>query len=692
MLVRTSFRYIGVSVLLTFLFGFSGSLSAQSEFIRGDCNGDEAFNISDPIRLLSLLFSSMAVDCDDACDANDDGGLDLGDAIYLLGAIFSGGDDPPAPHPGCGLDPTPDGLGCASSPCPSIPPVTANLREVDVAYLGINTTDTGLLVTATGSGAQHQLTSWSLGSGTGQPSLLVSTPPIDGHHPQIERLSGLASLAGEPPFVTAAIRSDGNVWVSSRELTPAGDFIHQGTVGYGENADVEVLSYDLMDRPIFSGFTVAEHQIVTAVVVEPIGGGARSLRIVSWSIDGATGALTGLEDSGNLPLDFPQLLSPDEAAVCVSHLGGIHYVLNFTNDGDRLENHFFSVEDNGDIVYGGGADSGFDIRGTSAVEIDQETSAVAAVTASGFITANRDPQGDLTMSVWERREGGALEWEPLQLSENGYDLVPETKGLFLASPILNDSWRYQTSNDDLAGKTLSTGDFNGDGYDDAVIGVPHRDFGGDSDVGAVYVIQGNASDGVTDKPFHQEWTKADGNVVGAPEANDRFGEALAAGDFNGDGNDDLAVGVPLEDVGSIVNAGAINVLMGSPFGLQSADDFIITQEDLGYSSAANDYLGWALTVGDYDGDGYDDLAASAHGRDVGGHPNGGVVYVIWGSNNGLVLSDNTLLHQDITGVTDSVEDYDGFGRTLTSGDFNGNGTDDLVVGVPYEESERRHDR
>jgi hypothetical protein len=51
-------------------------------------------------------------------------------------------------------------------------------------------------------------------------------------------------------------------------------------------------------------------------------------------------------------------------------------------------------------------------------------------------------------------------------------------------------------------------------------------------------------------------------VEGAPEDDDFFGVSLAAGDFNGDGMDDLAIGVPLEDIepGTIENAGAVNVL------------------------------------------------------------------------------------------------------------------------------------
>ena len=84
---------------------------------RGLCNLDGVFDIADVIFLLSYLFSSGDEPlCDDACDSNDDGNLDIGDGISMLGSLFNG-DAPPAP-PGptdCGVDPTEDALGCAQN-------------------------------------------------------------------------------------------------------------------------------------------------------------------------------------------------------------------------------------------------------------------------------------------------------------------------------------------------------------------------------------------------------------------------------------------------------------------------------------------------------------------------------------------------------------------------------------------------
>jgi arylsulfatase A-like enzyme len=83
-------------------------------FRRGDCNDDGELDVSDAVRGLLWLFGGAeAPGCIDACDSNDDGGLDVSDAVYLLSFLFTGsGEAPPPPFPGCGLDPTADGLAC----------------------------------------------------------------------------------------------------------------------------------------------------------------------------------------------------------------------------------------------------------------------------------------------------------------------------------------------------------------------------------------------------------------------------------------------------------------------------------------------------------------------------------------------------------------------------------------------------
>jgi hypothetical protein len=83
-------------------------------FRRGLCNGDGNFDIGDVIFLLGYLFSGgEAPGCHDSCDTNDDGDLNIGDGISMLGSLFSGTTPPAPPGPDvCGEDPTEDALGC----------------------------------------------------------------------------------------------------------------------------------------------------------------------------------------------------------------------------------------------------------------------------------------------------------------------------------------------------------------------------------------------------------------------------------------------------------------------------------------------------------------------------------------------------------------------------------------------------
>ena len=83
------------------------------EFLRGDTNQDGAVTIGDPIFLLSYLFDSGALSCEDSGDTNDDGALDVADVIYILQYLFAAQAPPPPPFPDPGADPTMDSLGCS---------------------------------------------------------------------------------------------------------------------------------------------------------------------------------------------------------------------------------------------------------------------------------------------------------------------------------------------------------------------------------------------------------------------------------------------------------------------------------------------------------------------------------------------------------------------------------------------------
>lgn len=224
-------------------------------------------------------------------------------------------------------------------------------------------------------------------------------------------------------------------------------------------------------------------------------------------------------------------------------------------------------------------------------------------------------------------------------------------------------------------------DFNGDGYADLAVGVPGEDLGTTVDAGMVSVVYGSAT-GLT-STGNQLWQQDIGAVIGISEAGDRFGRAVTAGDFNTDGYADLAVGVPGEDDG----AGAVNVLYGGPDGLGDRGNAFLRQAHGGVPGMheADDRFGWAVASGDVNGDGYADLAAGLPGEDLRSSVDAGAAIVLYGSGSGISSQGAQMWHQASPNVAGEIEADDRFGSALAAGDFDGDGSDDLAIGVPGED-------
>jgi hypothetical protein len=234
------------------------------------------------------------------------------------------------------------------------------------------------------------------------------------------------------------------------------------------------------------------------------------------------------------------------------------------------------------------------------------------------------------------------------------------------------------------GAALTAGDFDNDGADDLAVGVFAEVVDGHFLAGAVNVLYGSA--GGLSGTGSQYFTQNTAGVAGSAENNDSFGLALAAGDFNHDGFADLAVGVPFESLGSLVEPGAVNLLYGSADGLSGASSPLLTQETPGVGSSpeAEDRFGQALAAGDFDQDGYADLAVGVPGEDVGSILGAGAVNVLYGSAGGLSGAGSQYITQNTAGVGSSAETADQFSLALAAGDFDSDGAADLAVGAPTE--------
>jgi hypothetical protein len=139
-------------------------------------------------------------------------------------------------------------------------------------------------------------------------------------------------------------------------------------------------------------------------------------------------------------------------------------------------------------------------------------------------------------------------------------------------------------------------------------------------------------------------------------------------DFDNDGFADLAVGVASEDVGGIVDAGAVNMLYGSAGGLSGSGSQLFTQDSPGVPDTAetSDRFGRAFAVGDFDDDGIDDLTVGVPAEDVGTVFDAGAVNVLKGAAGGLTGTGSQQFTQDSPELPDTAEDSDLFGAALAA--------------------------
>ena len=203
------------------------------------------------------------------------------------------------------------------------------------------------------------------------------------------------------------------------------------------------------------------------------------------------------------------------------------------------------------------------------------------------------------------------------------------------------------------------GDFDGDGQPDLAMSAPGANHNGVAS-GAVYVYLGPVAGG--------ESTDADGRYVGRP--NTQTGYALGAGDFDADGIDDLAIGSPYDD-GDGVDAGAIFLVQGPTTAYKLAESGLPLNGE-----ANNDHFGLALSVGDADGDGRDDVLASAPYVTLGAVRSGAAYLILDPMSGEMNVGDADALF-DGTSVNGNLGTDVEF-----VGDLDHDGKADLAIGAP----------
>ncbi len=212
--------------------------------------------------------------------------------------------------------------------------------------------------------------------------------------------------------------------------------------------------------------------------------------------------------------------------------------------------------------------------------------------------------------------------------------------------------------DSRLGSSLAVGDLNGDGYADILAGAPEYNSGQVFEGAAqIYYAPGNGSGLFSNTPNVTIESNVADTLLGASVA--------IAGDINGDGDNDIVLGAPGFD-GSFMNQGALLVHLNSNGFTDAASGVVLG----GQNGAA---MGFAVSsAGDVNGDGFADFMVGSNGFDAA-VSNAGEVRLYHGGEE-LNLTADFIKNGDNVAMR--------FGSSLTHTDLNGDGFSDIIVGAP----------
>jgi hypothetical protein len=345
--------------------------------------------------------------------------------------------------------------------------------------------------------------------------------------------------------------------------------------------------------------------------------------------------------------------------------------------------------------------------GGSAVAPDGFISAGALTSAKGFTisgAAAGDLSGYAVAGIGDVNSDGiddvligALQADPGGRGNAGtaYVLYGRTggyTGVDLASltPAQGFSIRGFAALDFLGTSVSAAGDVNGDGRADFIIGAPKANGPAGLDVGAAYVIFGQATGGFAGGLDVSSLNGTNGFVIRGGAATDSLGFSVsAAGDVNGDGRADLIVGARDADPAGQSGAGASYVLFGQTGPFSAALDVTTLNGTNGFSISgidAADQSGLSVaSAGDLNNDGFADLIVGAAGGDPGGRSGAGEAYVLFGHSGGFAANVNLGALNGSNGfVLNGIDAGDFAGWSVArAGDLNNDGIDDIAVGALY---------
>ena len=223
---------------------------------------------------------------------------------------------------------------------------------------------------------------------------------------------------------------------------------------------------------------------------------------------------------------------------------------------------------------------------------------------------------------------------------------------------------YASPAEEKFGRGVVAGDFDGDGISDLAVS---------ESVGSrLHILRGVAFTVGTSHPFSffpetvtmpsHYWT-------------------MVSGDFDGDGRGEIAVSAFGATVGGLASAGQVHVMNLRTDGIWSVQSTIQAGGAYPGAPQANAQLGNSLAAGDFNGDGYTDLAIGIHRQTVGGFADAGAIMVTYGGSSGISAEHARIFDRSSDGLTFAPKAEDFFGSALAAGDFDGDDDDDLAIGI-----------
>ena len=342
--------------------------------------------------------------------------------------------------------------------------------------------------------------------------------------------------------------------------------------------------------------------------------------------------LSALDGSNGFRLDGEDLY--DHSGYSVSSAGDIN--------GDGYDDVIIGAIYTGDgsgssyVVFGkaSGFSASMDLSafdGSNGFRIDGENRGdYSGISVSSAGDVNGDGYDDLIIGAYGAGHSGAYSGSSYVVFGKASDF---SASMDLSALDGSNGFRLDGENrGDQSGTSVSSaGDVNGDGYDDLIIGAYRADNSGD-DSGSSYVIFGKAS-GFAARIDLSALDGSNGFRLDGVNENDQSGVSVSsAGDFNGDGYDDLIIGATGTDNNGAYS-GSSYVVFGKANGFSASIDLSALDGSNGFRLVGENRFDWSGTsvssAGDVNDDGYDDVIIGATGTDNNG-PKSGSSYVIFG--------------------------------------------------------------